>query len=143
MKTLNSSQLCRILNGIFIAGFATAVVVLGLRWGFWVRVNGDREWISRVSETATWDSLCESQGASRALIATPYRNPRTVPGVSDSWVNDFLLPGSTVQDSDSLIMLVNDRGIVVRTGVVSDEEIAQIERNSLGAKNKPAQPNPQ
>lgn len=34
--------------------------------------------------------------------------------------------GATVHNDDSLIVLVNVRGIVMRTGLVSDEELARM-----------------
>ena len=93
-------------------------------------VNRDKGWISRVGETATWTSLCESQGAAEVVICPPYSDPSRY--LKWRWpLNWFLTPMyATVQDGQYFVVLLSSRGRIVRNAIIKSSEIRKIDDNS-------------
>jgi hypothetical protein len=93
-------------------------------------VNRDKGWISRAGETATWASLCESQGAAEVVICPPYSDPARC--VQGRWpLNWFLTPMyATVNDNQYFVVMLSSRGRIVRNAIINPDEIHMIDDNS-------------
>lgn len=111
-------------------GYATVAFLIILTITLRFRVNRDHEWISRVSDSATWASLCESQGAEEVVICPPYSDPaKYVKG--RSLLNWFMIPmHPTVNDDQFFVVLLNGRGRIVRNAIINPNEIRKIDENS-------------
>ncbi len=124
------AQVRRFRRAIFLTACAIIAFLILSTLALRYQVNRDDKWMSRVGETATWASLCESQGAAEVVICPPYSDPSIY--LKWRWpLNWFLTPMyATVQDGQYFVVLLSSRGRIVRNAIIKSSEIRKIDDNS-------------